>query len=288
MALVAASALAAAVAVERAMGAERQASTRVRLAAPGGQAPGPEVPAWVAAIVIWVGWPEDRATELWTGARWLVAPAAISLLLIAPVVGALSLAGGAALAVGAVGQSDRREASRREADLAPLVDHLISSLRSGASLAQAFESGAVRPGPLAADLSAVLQHQRGGAALQVAVDAWARDLPLGGVRLVADALGLAGGAGGSQAQALVGVRSSLRERQALGREVRALAAQARLSAAMLVTVPVGFAALMAALDPRIEAFLVGSPGGWGCIAGGLALDGAGSWWMRRLVQAAGR
>lgn len=118
------------------------------------------------------------------------------------------------------------------------------------------------------------------------MDRWAVERPGTGVGLVADALALAGHSGGSQADALLGVAGTLRERQALGREVRALGSQARASAAVLVVTPIGFAAVVALVDPRIRHVLLATPLGWACLATGLLLDAMGAAWMRRLLAAA--
>jgi tight adherence protein B len=117
------------------------------------------------------------------------------------------------------------------------------------------------------------------------LDEWAARRPDTGVGLLADALALAGATGGSQVGALRSVGDTLREREALHREVGAMAAQAQLSASVLVVAPVAFAIVVSLLDRRIAAFLLASPLGWACLAVGAALDGAGAWWMRRLVGA---
>jgi tight adherence protein B len=177
-----------------------------------------------------------------------------------------------------VGANVRRRADR---DLPLLLDQVTRHLRAGSSLSAAVASAARgRSGPgtgrLADELAA-------GAPLAVAVEAWRARAPTPARDLVASALSLASEAGGAVAVVLDGVNETLRERVALEREVAAVSSQARASAAVLVVAPVAFAALAAAADPRVAAVLVGSPTGWGCIAGGALLDVAGALWMARLV-----
>lgn len=162
----------------------------------------------------------------------------------------------------------------------------MASLRAGSSLVQALEAAARRPGPVGEDVSRVLAHYGEGVTLQSALDAWSARQPA--TVLLADALALAGATGASQVRALAGVSASLRERQALAREVRALGAQARLSAVVMVVTPMAFAAIVSLVDPRIRHFLVGTFSGWVCLALGALLDLIGAWWMHRLIAGVGR
>jgi Flp pilus assembly protein TadB len=85
-------------------------------------------------------------------------------------------------------------------------------------------------------------------------------------------------------RAIEAVIDAVRERAALQREVRALASQAQTSAVVLVLLPVGFAAAIAVVDPRVRSFYVGSPLGPLCVAAGVLLDAFGAWLMLRLVR----
>lgn len=168
-------------------------------------------------------------------------------------------------------------------DLIVLVDELTSSLASGASPAQAITAASRLPGRLATDLAHAAIQIRHGRATQDVLDEWAAGHPGVGATLVADALALADATGGSRTRALAGVRSTLREADGLAAEIRALAAQTRLSAAVLTVLPLGFAALVAAADSRIASFLLTTPAGWFCLVGGAVLDAFGAWWMQRLT-----
>ena len=100
-------------------------------------------------------------------------------------------------------------------------------------------------------------------------------------------LDLATSTGASQVQAVEGIATTLRDRLALAAEVRALASQARASAAVLVAAPIGFAVVIALADPSTAQFLFATPTGLACLAAGLGLDATGAWWMRRLTAAVG-
>lgn len=179
----------------------------------------------------------------------------------------------------------RRRVRDYDTGVAASVDALTSSLMAGASLPQAFEAAARRPGSVAADLVSVARAVHQGDGLQPALDRWAATAPGRGPMLLADALAITSRSGGSHVGAMGGVAATLRDREAHAREVRALGTQARLSAGVLVVTPLGFAAVAALLDGRVAALILTTPLGWACLIGGLILDGVGAWWMHRLTGA---
>lgn len=194
------------------------------------------------------------------------------------------LAVGAGLLAVAPTMARLRAASRRRrplADLPAAVDALVAALAAGASPLRAVAS--VAGGEASADLGRVVRTVDRGSTLQEALDRWATAHPRADARLVADAVALAGTRGGSLVEALRGVGDTLRDREAVARETRALAAQARMSAQVLVVAPVGFAGLMAVADPGVRHVLTATPLGWACAVVGLLLDLAGWRWMRAVT-----
>lgn len=240
-------------------------------------------PTWFAAVA--------RALELpgapemtWPWAVRVLAGAAVILALRAPVALLVLLALGLAARAG-LRARDRQAAARDlDRELPAVVDDVAAAMASGASLLQALVAASGQAGTLRRELGLALGRQARGLKLQEVLDDWAVHRPAAGIGLLADALALAGASGGSQVAALRSVGDTLREREALQREVGAMAAQAQLSAAVLVVTPAAFAAVVAVADHRIAAFLLASPLGWACLVAGAGLDGAGAWWMRRLVR----
>ena len=256
------------------------ASVRSRLR--GAPAFGP--PGWFVSCVVALELPLGPE-EVWP---WLVgALAAASALLAveAPLVLLVLIA--LVLATRAGPRTRARRATVRELDreLPQMLDDAVAAMASGASLLQGLTVASGRSGTLGPELDQALHLRSQGLGLQEVLDDWAARRPAPGIGLLADALALAGATGGSQVGALRSVGDTLRERESLHREIGALAAQARLSAMVLVVTPAAFAAVVAVLDHRIAAFLFATPAGWACLLGGAALDGAGAWWMRRLVGA---
>ena len=178
-----------------------------------------------------------------------------------------------------------RGAACVEAALPSAVEAVAAGLRSGASLRQALaESARTTPGPVGDDLAAVAGAVERGAGVVAALEGWAARRPLPGVRLVVAALCLGAETGGAAAQAVDAVAATLRQRLAVQAEARALATQARVSAAVIAGAPLVFCALSAVTDPRSADFLLRTPVGLLLLAAGLALDAAGALWMARLTR----
>jgi Flp pilus assembly protein TadB len=178
-------------------------------------------------------------------------------------------------------------AARIDAQLPDALEAMARSLRSGSSLPMAIGEAAVSaPQDLAGGLREIANAAARGRPLRAAIDRWSETTPGRGVGLAAAALGLGAELGGSAARSLDAVAGTLRDRIAARREVRALSAQARMSALVIGIAPLVFLLVVASADPSAIGFLFGSPVGWACLASGVGLDALGAWWMQRIVAGA--
>lgn len=243
----------------------------------------PGAPAIVARRLTAAGLDDDRWWLAWLAAVTLTVPVAV-------VAGgsALALVAGAVAVIGpvaALGAASGRADRLLEQALPEALEAMARALRSSASLRQAIEeAAATTPGRLGVDLDAVATEVANGETLARALDRWGERRPLPGVRLAVSALGLGAETGGAHARAVDGVAATIRSRLAVGREVRALASQARLSAMVITLAPLGFSALATATDDRTADFLLRTPLGLACLSAGLLLDGVAALWMHRLSR----
>lgn len=175
-----------------------------------------------------------------------------------------------------------RGARRRAAQVPVALDAIAGHLRGGSALRHAIRDAAEIGGPLGAELGTVARHARDGVPIEEAIDDWARRHDAA-TSLAGAALTMAASIGGPGADAVESAAASLRQRAAATAEVAALSVQARLSAIVLSVAPVGFTFLLVSLDPSSARFLLATPAGWACIAGGVGLDIVGALWMQRLV-----
>ena len=86
------------------------------------------------------------------------------------------------------------------------------------------------------------------------------------------------------AETLRNTVATLRERQALGRHVKALAAEGKLSAYILVALPFGLFFYMLIANRKYVALLWTDPIGMGMSAGALIAMALGIFWMSKVVK----
>ncbi len=236
---------------------------------------------------------------------WPVAPSTIRIAVpgSARVAGVAALAGvggfviagpvvGIAAAVALVGGwhlRRRRRAARvvaeRDEQLADSVRAIASALRAGMSVPQAIGFAARESvPPLQATWSAMDAGLALGSPFEHALDRWVVDVGTDDARLVAGVLRLNRRSGGDLPTTLDQVASTLRERHAAAREVRALTAQARLSGTILGVLPVGFFAFLWITSRNEIEGAFRTPAGVGAIGLGLVLEGLAFLWIRHLLE----
>jgi|BEDMetMinimDraft_2_1075160.scaffolds.fasta_scaffold04615_2 tight adherence protein B len=142
---------------------------------------------------------------------------------------------------------------RRRQTLASLPDFLAAlaaGLRAGGSVRQVVHVlAAETPGPLGAIVREGLRREDVGYSLDQVFDELGRTERIAAFRLLGVALAVQRRTGGSLAHILDTLVASLREREQLAEEVRALTAQGRLSMLVLAGLPPALALMVAYLDP---------------------------------------
>jgi tight adherence protein B len=196
----------------------------------------------------------DRAGLEWRPGEWLViwTVGTVAGAVLVPVLlgGSLvSVAIGAAAGWLVPRQWLAHRASKRRAvfldKLPDVLQMLSASLATGYSLAQALDA-VVQEGaqPMAGELGRALAEARIGVPLEDALDQVADRLACDDFRWVVMAIRVQHQVGGNLSEVLMRVCTTMRERASLRRQVRALAAEGRVSAYVLVALPLGMAAFM--------------------------------------------
>jgi Flp pilus assembly protein TadB len=127
--------------------------------------------------------------------------------------------------------------------LADILQLIASTLHAGFSLPQALDAVVREQGqPAAAEFSRALAEARLGARLEDGLDAVATRMDSDDLRWTVMAIRIQQGVGGNLAEVLLTIATTIRERAAMRRQVRALSAEGRLSAYILVALPVIVAA----------------------------------------------
>ncbi|MCR3748044.1 VWA domain-containing protein [Lentzea californiensis] len=183
----------------------------------------------------------------------------------------------------------RARASKRRAafaDQLPDVLQLVaSSLRSGFSLAQSIDA-VVRDDtqPTAGEFSRALAATRIGAELEDALDRVAARMRSADLTWVVMAIRIQRQVGGNLAEVLMNTVSTMRDRSQTFRHVRALSAEGRLSAYVLVGLPIFLAGFLFWFRAEYMRPLYTTLIGVVMLSCAAVLVVLGSLWMRKLVR----
>jgi Flp pilus assembly protein TadB len=169
--------------------------------------------------------------------------------------------------------------------LPDVLQLLASSLQSGFSLAQALNA-VVREGsqPAAAEFSRALGEARIGADLADALDGVAARMDSQDMRWSVMAIRIQRSVGGNLAEVLRNTIATMRERAFLRRHVKALSAEGRLSAYILVALPILLGGWLFYSSRSYMQLLYTTTFGLMMLAGAIALVIVGAFWMRALIK----
>jgi tight adherence protein B len=226
----------------------------------------------------------EAAVEVWAVASVIAAVVGLGVSPAVSLVAALVVAFGLPMGLRSASSRRGRLVVRAVPDA---LERVSAELRAGGTVATALAAMADGDGPLAADLSRVQRRTRLGASLGDALHAWTGERPVFGVDAAAGALALSASVGGHAAEALDGLAASLRARQAVAAEARALSAQARYSAWVIGLLPLGWLAVTTVTDPRTLSDLVATDFGRVCAAAGVGLELLGALWIRTILRGGG-
>jgi tight adherence protein B len=180
-------------------------------------------------------------------------------------------------------------ASRRQRAFADQLDDslqlMASSLRAGHSLLQALNSVAGEAEePTSVEFSRIINETRVGRELGHALDETALRMDSEDFVWVIQAISINREVGGNLAEVLDGVGHTIRERNQIRRQVKALSAEGRLSALVLMALPLGVLAFLSISNPAYIARFTESLAGYAMIAAGVLLLIIGGLWLRKVVS----
>ncbi|GAB3490967.1 hypothetical protein GCM10027572_14810 [Flexivirga lutea] len=203
-----------------------------------------------------------------------------------PVVG---LVAGGLLGFGAPIGFLRFKAARRtkafEKQLPQLLTLTATSLRSGFGLPQALDAVARDAAePASKELSRALAQVRIGSDLAEALDEVAVRMGTQSLHMTVMAIRIQRQVGGNLAETLDTTAHTLRERESLRGQVAALSAEGRLSAWILIAMPVSIFFYMMAVANSYVAMLWTTTIGLLMLTGTIVLMVIGVFWMRKTVQ----
>ncbi|HEX5939277.1 MAG TPA: type II secretion system F family protein [Dehalococcoidia bacterium] len=150
--------------------------------------------------------------------------------------------------------------SKLNKQLPDTVSLIASSLKAGFALLQAFEAAADRaPEPMASELARTIRDVSLGATMEDAISGWGQRIPGPDLQIIVNAILIQRTVGGNLGEILDNVGHTMRERERLYGEIRALTAQQRLSGFVVGALPAVVAVAYTLLNPEYMAPLFTEP-----------------------------
>ncbi|MGY1913954.1 type II secretion system F family protein [Blastococcus sp. SYSU DS0973] len=180
-------------------------------------------------------------------------------------------------------------ASRRRAAFADQLDDslqlMASSLRAGHSILRAVDSVAQEgAAPTSEEFARIINETRVGRDLGAAIDEVADRMGSEDFAWVAQAIAIQREVGGNLAEVLDRVGHTIRERNAIRRQVKALSAEGKLSAYVLMALPIGVGIFLFLIRPEYMGVFTESLIGYAMLAAVAVLLTAGGFWLRTTVR----
>ncbi|MEA5453428.1 type II secretion system F family protein [Sinomonas sp. JGH33] len=181
------------------------------------------------------------------------------------------------------------KASRRQAKFAEqlpdTLQMLAGSMRAGHSLMRAVDAASGdAEAPMSEELRRIVNETRIGRDLIDSLLDTAARMKSQDFQWTAQAIETQREIGGNLAEVLENVNETIRERAALVRQVQALSAEGRVSAYVLVGMPIVMLVILCLINPTYAPTFFGTVPGWLMLAGAAALLGVGSFWLSRLIK----
>ncbi len=179
----------------------------------------------------------------------------------------------------------RKRLNEFESQLPETLITMAASLKAGHAFNQAVQS-VVKEGadPTAKEFARVIAETQLGMPAEQALDAMAQRMQSYNFGFVVIAVNIQRTVGGSLADILDMVSDTVRQRQQFERKVKALTAQGRMSAYVLLAMPFLMGLAIFALNPQYMSILFTSGAGKAMIAAALVMMGIGSLIIRKIVS----
>jgi tight adherence protein B len=216
----------------------------------------------------------------------VVSVAAFGALLVGPIAGLFLAIVGTIGARAVVSVLTSRRQARFADQLSDTLQLLAGSLRAGYSLMQAIDAVAREAdAPTAEEFNRLVIETRLGRDMTATLRALADRMESQDFTWVVQAIEIHREVGGDLALVLDTVAETIRERNQIRRQVKALSAEGRMSAYVLLALPFGIGFMIYLTNrPYLAELTEGGVLGWSLIGLGLALMTIGTVWLRSIVR----
>ena len=186
--------------------------------------------------------------------------------------------------IGVMSAKAKRQA-RIEQQFSDLLQILINALKSGHSFMQALHSvkDELAP-PLSDEFAQLIRETSMGYPLEDALQRLSSRVGSEDLDLIITAALIQRRVGGNLAEVLEQISTTVKERVRLKVTLKTVTAQGRLSAIILSGLPIGFAAILALMDPKALAVLMYDPLGQIILLAAVLMEVTGIIFIRRIVN----
>lgn len=172
-----------------------------------------------------------------------------------------------------------------EGQLIDTLQMLVGGLRAGHSVVRSIEAaGLESEAPTSEELRRIVNETRIGKDLGLALEETAERMDSEDFRWVGQAIQINREVGGDLAEVLEQVAATIRERTEIKGQVRSLSAEGRISAIILMGMPVAVAVMLSFVNPTYMKVFVDEPAGNLMIAVSAVMFVIGGFWMSRIVK----
>ncbi|MCG2621610.1 type II secretion system F family protein [Arthrobacter sp. I2-34] len=180
--------------------------------------------------------------------------------------------------------ADKRRA-KFDAQLLDTLLMLTGGLRAGHSILSSFDAAAQESeAPMSEELSRIVNESRLGRDFTAAIMESAGRMRSEDFGWIGQAVDINREVGGDLAEVLDQVGETIRERSQIRGQIRALSAEGKISAYVLVALPICVALAISVINPGYVGTLTQSLLGWVMVGFGGLLLVAGSVWMSRVIK----
>lgn len=182
-------------------------------------------------------------------------------------------------------RSARKRQRALDDALAPALQRIVDQLSVGRTMSSAIEASIEHASaPLDGIFRRVISDNNVGISIDESLRSVASEESSRHLDIIASALGLHAQHGGSLTAILLAVLESIEEEDRLRRDLLTLTADARLSANVLLAMPIGALVITSLLSPGYATPLIATSAGQMMSVGGVILGTLGVIWLRHLAQ----
>jgi len=172
-----------------------------------------------------------------------------------------------------------------DAQLPDTLSGIAGFLRAGYGVSQAIESaGQESPDPIGGELKRVAGQTSFGTPLEEAMGSMAERVNSKQFDWAVTAIAINKETGGNLSEILDQVATGMRQRQSFQRQIKAFAAEGKMSAIILIALPFILTGMLFVLNPNYMSLLFTTSLGRFLMTLGLVLMMVGTLWMRRIIR----